>query len=271
MNNKLRAAIYGLAVADAVGVPYEFKPRGSFLATDMVGHGTHNQPKGTWSDDTSMTLATCASIKDCGGIDTEDMLKKFIAWANDGEYAIDGRVFDIGGTTSMALCRGKGSIDEWSNGNGSLMRIAPLAFTDASDEEVEAVSAITHAHKISKKACVCYVHIARGLINGESLADVLKTLDSPFERLKGIAALSESEIISGGYVVTTLEAALWVLVKTDNYRDAVLKAVNLGKDTDTVAAVAGALGGVIYGFDAIPEDWISALRGKDIIDEVLFL
>lgn len=270
MNSKLRAAIYGLAVADAVGVPYEFKTRGSFVATDMVGHGTHNQPKGTWSDDTSMTLATCASIKSCGGIDTVDMLKKFRAWANDGEYAIDGRVFDIGGTTSMALCRGKGGIDEWSNGNGSLMRIAPLAFTDASDEEIEAVSAITHAHEISKSACVCYVHIARSLISGKSLAEVLETLDSPFERLKGIAALDESEIKSGGYVVTTLEAALWVLAKTDNYRDAVLKAVNLGKDTDTVAAVAGALAGIIYGIDGIPSDWMDSLRGKDIIEACLF-
>lgn len=270
MNSKLKAAIYGLAVADAVGVPYEFKTRGSFVATDMVGHGTHNQPKGTWSDDTSMTLATCASIKSCGGIDTVDMLKKFRAWANDGKYAIDGRVFDIGGTTSMALCRGKGGIDEWSNGNGSLMRIAPLAFIDARDKEIEAVSAITHAHGISKGACVCYVHIARELISGKSLADVLKALDSPFERLRGIAGLSESEIISGGYVVTTLEAALWVLAKTDNYRDAVLKAVNLGKDTDTVAAVAGALAGIIYGIDGIPSDWMDSLRGKDIIEDCLF-
>lgn len=271
MNSKLKAAIYGLAVADAVGVPYEFKPRGSFTATDMVGYGTHRQPKGTWSDDTSMTLATCASIKECGRIDTEDMRKKFLAWASNGEYAIGRNVFDIGSTTSTALFKGKGCDDEWSNGNGSLMRIVPLAFTDANDEEIEAVSAITHAHEISKSACVCYVHIARSLISGKSLDEVLETLDSPFERLNGIAALDESEIKSGGYVVTTLEAALWVLSTTDNYRDAVLKAVNLGRDTDTVAAVAGALGGIIYGFDAIPDDWLTELRGKDIIDSVLFL
>jgi ADP-ribosylglycohydrolase len=270
LKNKLKSAIYGLAVADAIGVPYEFRSRGSFKATDMIGYGSHNQPKGTWSDDTSMTLATCASIKDCGCIDVSDMLAKFRAWAYKGEYAIDGRVFDIGGTTSEALYTGTGRADERSNGNGSLMRIIPLAFTDAEDDTIKSVSAITHAHNISKAACVCYVHIARSLIQGGKLKAVLESLESPFERINTISTLEESEIKSSGYVVSTLEAALWAVSTTDNYRDAVLKAVNLGNDTDTVGAVAGGLAGLIYDLEGIPAEWLDSLKGKDIIDNCLF-
>ncbi|WP_255375230.1 ADP-ribosylglycohydrolase family protein [Olsenella sp. An290] len=132
----LRDAIYGLAVGDALGVPYEFRTRGSFSCTGMVGHGTHDQPAGTWSDDTSMTLATCDSIRACGRVDTADMLSRFRAWINDGAYAIDGVVFDYGGTTARALAAGTGCTGERDNGNGSLMRIAPLAFTGATDDEV---------------------------------------------------------------------------------------------------------------------------------------
>lgn len=270
MKNKLKSAIYGLAVADAIGVPYEFRSRGTFKATDMIGYGSHNQPKGTWSDDTSMTLATCASIKDCGCIDVSDMLEKFRAWAYKGEYAIDGRVFDIGCTTSEALYTGTGRADERSNGNGSLMRIIPLAFTDAEDDTIKSVSAITHAHNISKAACVCYVHIARSLIQGGKLKAVLESLENPFERINTISTLEESEIKSSGYVVSTLEAALWAVSTTDNYCDAVLKAVNLGNDTDTVGAVAGGLAGIIYGIEEIPAEWLDSLKGKDIIDNCLF-
>lgn len=236
----------------------------------MIGYGSHNQPKGTWSDDTSMTLATCDSIRERGCIDAADMLGKFRAWANDGEYAIDYIVFDIGGTTSTALYSGIGQSSERSNGNGSLMRILPLAFTDADDGEIETVSAITHAHEISKAACVCYVHIARALLRGEKLQDILESIESPFERIRTISTLDESEIKSSGYVVSTLEAALWAVSTTDNYRDAILKAVNLGNDTDTVGAVAGGLAGIIYGFEGIPSEWVESLKGKDIIENCLF-
>lgn len=270
INNLLKSAIYGLAIGDALGVPVEFKARGSFKVSDMVGYGSHYQPLGTWSDDTSMTLATCHSIKVCGCIDTADMLNRFRLWAHAGEYAIDHNVFDIGGTTAAALRSGVGRSDERSNGNGSLMRIIPLVFTDASKEEIEAVSAITHVHDISKAACVCYVEIARELLSGKRLADILESLDCPFDRVKGIAALDEAEIKSSGYVVSTLEAALWAVATTDNYKDAVLKAVNLGSDTDTVGAVAGGLAGIIYGLEGIPGEWLEALRGKEIIETCLF-
>lgn len=161
----LRDCIYGLAVGDALGVPYEFRPRGTFECTDMIGYGTHGQPAGTWSDDTSMTLATCDSIRELGHIDASDMRDKFVGWIARGEYTIDG-VFDYGGTTARALHTGKGGSGERDNGNGSLMRIAPLAFTDATDEEISEVSAITHAHRTSTDACIIFVELMRSVMKG---------------------------------------------------------------------------------------------------------
>lgn len=270
----LKDAIYGLAVADAVGVPFEFMQRGSFNATDMTGYGTHNQAPGTWSDDTSMTLATCHSIKKKGCIDTTDIMKQFRSWLHDAEFTPDGDVFDVGGTTASAINQGYGLSDERSNGNGSLMRIIPLAFIpDVTNEQIEAVSAITHAHKISKEACIIYVKIAKELMQGKSIMDAVKTCvssDSFYKKLISIDESSEDEIKSSGYVVDTIEAAIWAVATTDCYKDAVLKSVNLGSDTDTVAAVAGALAGIIYGYDAIPEKWINTLKSKTLIDSCLF-
>lgn len=254
----LRDCIYGLAVGDALGVPYEFRPRGSFECTDMTGYGTHGQPAGTWSDDTSMTLATCDSIRELGCIDTEDMRDKFVSWITNDEYTIDG-VFDYGGTTARALRCGKGGSGERDNGNGSLMRIAPLAFTDATDEEICEVSAITHAHRTSTESCVTFIELLRSAMNG--------ALPEWALQLKGIPV---QDIKSGGFVRDTLKAATWCFVNTDSYEDCVLAAVNLGDDTDTTAAVAGALAGTAYGIDAIPREWVDILRGKELIESCLF-
>lgn len=161
MMNKLRDAIYGFAVADALGVPYEFKQRGSFKCTDMVGYGTWHQPKETWSDDTSMTLATCKSIKENKKIHLEDILERFQQWYQKGKYTAHNEVFDIGGTTRYALVAGEPGREITSNGNGSLMRIIPLAFIDCTIEEIKAVSNLTHAHDISTTACIIYVTIAK--------------------------------------------------------------------------------------------------------------
>lgn len=257
----LRDAIYGLAVADALGVPVEFKNRDSYEVTEMVGFGTHNQKPGTWSDDTSMVLATCDSIREKGQIDTCDMREKFRAWIYDAEYIVDGVVFDCGITVSNALESGRGMDGEYDNGNGSLMRIVPLAFANATDEEIREASAITHAHELSKSICCKYVEIARKLIDGASVKDVV-----PEE----IAGRKRDDVKSSGFVLDTFEAALWVLANTDNYKDAALLAVNLGSDTDTVGAVAGALAGIVYGIEGIPKEWMEALRGKEIIERCLF-
>lgn len=259
----LRDAIYGLAVGDALGVPYEFRPRGSFTCMGMVGHGTHDQPAGTWSDDTSMTLATCDSIRACGRVDVDDMRSRFRAWIDGSAYAIDGVVFDYGSTTARALAAEAGRAGERDNGNGSLMRIAPLAFTDATDDEVRAVSAITHAHRVSTEACVDMVRVMCALAAGASPAEAVPDVDV-------LLAASEKDLRSGGFVRDTYCAALWCLAVSGSYGECVLRAVNLGDDTDTTAAVAGALAGIAYGIEGIPGEWLSELRGKDIIERCLF-
>ena len=274
MKKELRNAVYGLAIGDALGVPYEFKERGEFECTEMTGFGAHGQPEGTWSDDTSMTIATAKALKDNEGkVVLYDMVNNFLAWSDSEDFNCNGKLFDIGNATSNALDTGLPGTGERSNGNGSLMRILPLAFVDCTDEEIREVSAITHAHKISKDACVIYVHIARRLLAGEMIQDIIPTLkyDAPFDRLCKINKLEEDEIRSSGYVVDTLEASLWVLAKYDNFQDTVLAAVNLGDDTDTTGAVAGGLAGIVYGLDdAFAQDCFDRLRGKKIIDKCLW-
>lgn len=258
--SKLRDAIYGFAIGDALGVPYEFKSFGSFTCEGMVGFGTHFQKKGTFSDDTSMTLATADSIRATGTVDPDDIMKRFLSWLNEGKYSPDGEVFDIGNTTFRALslydgttpfCGGRNESD---NGNGSLMRVLPLAFVrDVTDEQIAAVSSLTHAHEMSIDYCIRYVRLAEALIRGE---DVTFPYEEP--------------VRATGFVRDTFNAVMYSLATTASYRECVLKAVNLGDDTDTVAAIAGGLAGIKYGFEAIPEDWLDALRGKEIIEACLF-
>jgi ADP-ribosyl-[dinitrogen reductase] hydrolase len=269
--NKLKDAIYGFAVADALGVPYEFKPRGSFHCSDMVGHGTWKQPAGTWSDDTSMTLATCASLKEQHKINTKDIMEKFKEWLYLSKFTAHDEVFDIGETTRYAITHDKGLTDITSNGNGSLMRILPLAFIDCTEDEIKEVSSLTHGHELSTTACVIYVTIAKKLLQGYDLRAILLNLKyygKPFDRLHFI--YEHEEIKSSGYVVDTLEAALWCLTTTNSYKDCVLKAVNLGDDTDTTAAVAGGLAGIKYGMKNIPGEWIKTLANKRLIEKCLF-
>ncbi len=264
----LRDAVYGAAIGDALGVPYEFMVRGSFECEGMVSGGSHGRPAGTFSDDTSMMLATCDSIRELGRIDCDDMRRRFRAWAYDGKYTPDGVMFDIGGTTSAALAEGHGFSGVRDNGNGSLMRIAPLAFIEATDDEIRAVSAITHAHQISTESCVAYVHVLRKLVAGAPVAEALA--DVRVDDWAFSADVPKEKVKSGGYVLDTLNASLWCLVNTSSFAECVLTAVNMGKDTDTTACVAGALAGVFYGADSIPSEWIDVLRGKDVIEACLF-
>lgn len=273
----VRDAVYGVAVGDALGVPVEFRERDSYCIEAMTGGGSHERPTGTFSDDTSLTLATCNSIRICRDIDVDDMRMRYRAWLFDGAYAADGDVFDVGRTTAVALECGRGQAGGRDNGNGSLMRIVPLAFAPGvTDWQIEDVSAITHAHEVSKRACVIYVHLARRLLAGDSVAGAIDAVvgsresAAPFERLVHVAGLTRDEVRSTGYVVDTLEAALWCLATTSRFEDAVLTAVNLGGDTDTVGAVTGGLAGIAYGYDAIPREWIGSLRGRGILEACLF-
>ena len=279
MDSKLHDAILGLAIGDALGVPYEFEKRGTFLCTEMVGYGTHNQPEGTWSDDTSMVLATLDSLKSNDGkIVLKDMFERFNYWLLYGDYTAHGEVFDAGIATCKALQTGKPQTGEYDSGNGSLMRIPPLAFVPCTDDEIRAVSAITHGHRISMDACVIYVHIAKRLLAGESICEIIPTLqyDKPFDRLHRIDQISTSEIKSSGYVVDTLEAALWAVSHKSNnadkeksFRNDLLDAVNLGQDTDTVGAVAGGLAGIIYGLDEV-SDWVETLQNREELERYLW-
>lgn len=268
----LSDAVYGLAVGDALGVPVEFCRRGTFHVKGMEGHGTYNLPAGTWSDDTSLTLATCDSIRRRGYIDRADMRERFCLWLFRGAYTPFGTTFGVGRTTRAALVLGKGQRSPTSNGNGSLMRIIPLAFTDAADDHVRAVSAMTHAHPIAMDGCASLVRIAKDIIKGKSLeaAVHLEGARGPFHELAQLGSFTEKDIPSGGFVTHTLRAALWCNLTSSSYEEAVLKAVNLGDDSDTTGAVCGALAGILYGKEAIPREWVAALQAKALINACLF-
>lgn len=301
--SKVKDLILGLAVGDALGVPVEFIDRETLKGKpvdDMWEYLTHNQPKGTWSDDTSMTLCTLDSF--CNGFDIKDIANKFVKWQSEQLYTPHGDVFDIGVSTYWAIDRIKqgykitGGIEESSNGNGSLMRIAPLVFLgermngpDRLNAVIE-LSSITHAHPISILSCCFYIMYLDNLIYNdackyvayEKAREEFKTilalgicLDHAihFERFINLSCLefknlTEDEIFSSGYVVHTLEASIWCILNTDNYKDAVLKAVNLGEDTDTTGAVTGALAGIIYGYSAIPSEWLDVLVKRDMIESL---
>lgn len=278
--SKIYDAIMGFVVGDALGVPFEFKTRDTFKCNDMVGFGTHAQPAGTWSDDSSLMLATIKSIIKCGGIDYDDMMKRFSKWHDKAKYTPYGEVFDCGNTVAAAIHRYNngspsllwGDPRENANGNGSLMRILPLAFIDnITDLEIKNVSALTHANDISLNACVIYVRIAQELLKNHNILWAIKKVapyEKPFGKLTHLQNIFRDDIKSSGYVVDTLEAALWCVIN-NNYRDTVLTAVNLGEDTDTIAAVAGGLAGIIYGAKDIPEEWIKKIPRLKWIKKML--
>lgn len=263
MVNKFINSLLGHAIGDAVGVPFEFKQRGSFECKDMVGFGTWNKPAGTYSDDTAMLLCTMDAI--ASGYNKEKVIDNFQKWAFSGFMSVDNHTFDIGNTTMAAINSHANGLkiksDEFTNGNGSLMRIIPLAswliqFEDKKRNDIiSEISSITHPHCISVNACIEAVNVAINLLNGKSIKDSIY-------RHEGLMKKSENQIKSNGYVVNTLEAAFWVLLNTDNFEEAILKAVNLGDDTDTTAAVVGGFAGIFYN---IPDKWLSKLRDKDKI------
>jgi len=274
-NNKLlKAAIYGLAVGDALGVPFEFQERGTFTVKGMASGGIHKQPLGTWSDDTSLTLATCYSIKEKGGIDLDHLMQCFRSWLWYGAFAINNRVFDSGNTCAQAINMGHGLGRENKQGNGSLMRILPLAFLpNMSDETIANVSALTHDSSVCKDVCIIYVRIAQALLCGNTLEDAIQHCvksSSGYADLLNIKSIPRERISDTSHAPMTLMAALWCLSHTSSYKQCVLEAVALGDDTDTVAAIAGGLAGILYGFNSIPKLWCFQLRGKQIIKNCLF-
>lgn len=282
--SKFYDAIMGLVVGDALGVPFEFRMRDTFKAAGMTGFGTYNQPAGTWSDDSSMTLATIESLRLLGKLDFNDIMHNFYRWLFHGEFTPYGHTFDFGNTTKNAIQKYKfdnakplrcGGDSVRDNGNGSLMRILPIAFVKHCTKDIHDLSSLTHAHDISKFACVFYVNVAKNLLQGKSKFTAIYDFDyeipEEFNRIQILERLSRDDIKSTGYVVDTLEAALWCLIHTESYKECVLTAVNLGGDTDTIAAVVGGLAGIYYGIGGkrgIPEEWISQIARKEWIKEL---
>lgn len=300
--NDTKAALFGVAIGDALGVPVEFSSRAALEnnpVMDMLGYGTYEVPAGTWSDDSSLTFCLAEALTE--GFDLQVIGQNFVRWYKDNYWTPRGTLFDIGMATQRAILRlaqgeypaSAGGSDENENGNGSLMRILPLVFyvyhkpIHERYELIQQVSAITHGHVCAVIACFYYLEFAKQVMEGYDKLEIYSNLqrDIPvhliqlsippqeirrFDRLlRGkIQDLDVQQIQSSGYVLHTLEASIWCLLTTSNYQEAVLKAVNLGNDTDTTAAVTGGLAGLLYGYDAIPEQWLAQLARKDEIEDL---
>lgn len=310
MKNIWLEGMMGLVIGDALGLPVQFIQRNELKknpVTTMSGFGTYDMPPGTWSDDSSMAVATLSGIQDKQTIDLNDIMIRFGNWLMYGEYTPFGEAFDIGNTCLAAINRYAitedvytcGMTGEWANGNGALMRIMPMCLfayekvkrgewpiKDAL-ENIHQVSALTHNHLRSKIACGMYYFMVSNIIDGEGslLArlqngvndamqyyheDTLNYVElAYYERLfylDKFADCKEEKIKSSGYVVDSLEAAIWSLITTNSFKEALLKAVNLGDDTDTVGAIAGGLAGLYYGYESVPEEWKEQIiKAEEII------
>lgn len=300
MLDKIKSVMIGHAIGDALGVPVEFNTRDSLKerpVTKMTGFGTYNVPAGTWSDDTSMSLCALESLKD-GDTKYDDIMENFCKWYYNDQFTATGVMFDVGNTCADAVenyfklrCTplkcGSKSVN--SNGNGSLMRIHPFVLyaycNSIAGNDLTAIirdaSSLTHAHNISIDGCIIYAHILIEILKNPSKASIYNGICQAtynisheskecYARLldNGFATTIESKIKSSGYIVDSLEAAVWCLLTTDNYVDCVLKAVNLGGDTDTIGAIAGGLAGALYGVGSIPTEWLESLKNISYIDDL---
>lgn len=311
MKNVVKAGIFGVCIGDALGVPVEFRSREQLKrspVTKMRALGTHRQPAGTWSDDSSLALCLAESL--CQGYNLEDAALKFLQWYNAEIWTPHGRVFDIGIATSQAIHRISkgtsptlcGGTSEFDNGNGSLMRILPLLFyiKDFSIEKrfdiTKDVSSITHGHIRSALACFIYLELALEILKGKDKWEAYRAMQETvrnfldynpvcsqnemdkFHRILELKVgeydvaplhtLQEDEISSSGYVLHSLEASLWCFLNSESYSEAVLKVVNLGEDTNTTGAITGGIAGIYYGFENIPEEWIAGLVRKEDIENL---
>ena len=279
--------LLGLAVGDALGSTLEFTARDELPHhADMVGKGPFDLEPGQWTDDTSMALALADRLVACRGLNAADLMTRFLAWREDGEYSCTGECFDIGATTSRALSRFRrsgdafaGSAAEDTAGNGSLMRVAPVALYALRDPALAArlardQSRTTHGAPAAVEACDLFVSLLRDAIRGAVRDAVLapRAWDGhPAIRMVAAGAWrakSRAGIRSTGYVVDTLEAALWAVGNTGSFEDALVLAVNLAGDADTVGAVAGQIAGAVYGAAAIPERWLRPLAWRERIEAV---
>ncbi|KAL4757517.1 ADP-ribosylglycohydrolase family protein [Aspergillus foveolatus] len=305
VESRIKGSIYGVAVVDALGGPVEFQPRGSFEpVTDYQHNFNFDVPPGTWTDDTSMTLCLAKSLIDsCGVFDSHAAIRNYINWhdhgylsATDESLKIWQRYFDrfsIITIDDLAMREGgqpeidKALKHENYCGNGSLMRISPIGlvyFNNMKEAlyQAAASSDVTHPYPTCAECCTIYTKLIVCAINGASKEDLAaevaatrfkdRKLEQQLGRyasLQDWQAKTERDIDSSGYVISTLEAALWSFFSTSTLEGGALKAVNLGCDADTVGAVYGGLAGAFYGLEAIPSRWIEGLQKREVIEEIV--
>lgn len=298
--SKIRDGIIGHAIGDAMGVPVEFKDRESLMYNPVKEmRRSYAGDKGTWSDDTSMEIATMDSFINNKNWNYDDIMINFGDWINDARFTARDNTFDVGRTCLTAirnyLQKGTPALESGlddinSNGNGSLMRILPVAYycfykkLNNSDiyEVVKNISSLTHRHEISILGCYIYVlyvikllqdkdkYSAYNMIKIEDYSMFSEESKESYKRiLRGdLNSLNVDDIKSSGYVVDTLEASMWVLLKAKNYKESIIGSVNLGGDTDTIGAITGSMAGIIYGYDSFPKDWLNNLARREYIEEL---
>lgn len=299
MRERVFATLYGGIVGDLMGVPVEFKKRGTFHVQDVIGYGTYNQPPGTWSDDTSLTLCLVKNIIEKGN--TTHLMDKFVRYMEEGYLTPFGEMFDIGITTAGAVSNYKkgvlpehcGKTGEFDNGNGTLMRIAPLVFVVMNEFDfskrkalIQQYTEITHAHPRSIVGSIIYIELLLSLYRNNSLEaalveifsllenhlqDELKAELNTYARIfhDNFFSIPEGDIHSSGYIVHSLEAAIWCVGNARTFNEAILKAVNLGEDTDTIAAITGAIAGMSSWLNEIPDEWLNQIIKKQEIDDLI--
>jgi ADP-ribosylglycohydrolase len=293
LQNRYQGSLLGLAVGDALGTTVEFKAPGTFSPmTTIAGGGPFHLDKGQWTDDTSMALCLAESLVQCGKFNALDQMERYTRWWKEGYLSSNGRCFDIGNTVSGALrqfartCNPfAGSVDPHSAGNGSLMRLSPIPLFFASDPE-EAIrmsaesSKTTHGAETCLDACRYFGGLIVGALQGDAKKQLLSENFTPAtgiwqrqplcDKIQEIARGSfkqkePPEIIGSGYVVESLEAALWAFYKSETFAEGCLLAVNLGNDADTTGAIFGQLAGAYYGVAAIPDEWCACIARLDLI------
>ena len=301
-HNQYLSAIIGHAVGDAMGFPTEFSKREELLKNpvlEMVDSPDIGQPAGSWSDDTAMEIATIDSFIHKKCFDYKDIMDRWVKWINESEYTSTGVTFDIGSTCLKAIkryCNGSaplqcGSTSTRENGNGSLMRILPVALyaysrnlDDISTRKLtNEVSSLTHAHEVSRLGCYIYVQFVICLLKGYKKEDAyryVQDLDyssydansiNLYTRIldRQIEKLILDDIKSSGYIVDTLECVLWIFMNAKNYKEAIIASTNIGGDTDTIGAIVGSLAGIYYGIDSIPSKWLDKLQRKEYLVELI--
>lgn len=313
MKNIWIDGIMGVIVGDALGLPVQFFGREEIdknPVTDMIGYGSFNLPEGSWSDDSSLTLATLESIYRNKDIKCEDIMENFADWLLEGSFTPYGKSFDQGSTCVKAITNyirnndteKCGVTGEWANGNGALMRIMPVCLwayenmnngvwsEDEALDKVHTVSALTHNHLRSKIACGIYFFMVKAILdeNGSLQERMQIGMDKAVSfyrreasnlvqlsyygrmfKLEEFKAIARDDIKSSGYVVDSIEATVWSIITTDSFEEALLKAVNLGKDTDTVGAIAGGLAGLYYGYENIPKGWLEKIKKRKQIEKLV--